>query len=96
MVSWAHVRWRTGASLSLAGATLEPHVDTVNVGIFLLHGLAGILLWGPGRLLSSQGHIHSQGARVSFWPVQGPAYRGHTLTRPHYIQAGLDPGALRT
>lgn len=53
VVSWAHVHWHTGTSLSLAGATLELHVDTVNVGVFLLHRLAGILLWGPGCLLSS-------------------------------------------
>uniref|UniRef100_A0AC11ERH3 Uncharacterized protein n=1 Tax=Ovis aries TaxID=9940 RepID=A0AC11ERH3_SHEEP len=96
VVSWAHVCLHTGTSLSLAGATLELHVDTVKVDIFLLHGLAGILPWNPGCLLSSQGHVHSQGARVSFWPVQGPAYGEHTLTRPHCIQPCLDPRALRT
>ena len=96
MVSWAHACLHTCTSLSVSGATLELHVDTVKVGIFLLHGQAGILLWGPGCLLSSQAHVHSQGARVSFWPVQGSAYGGRTLTRPHCIQAGLDPGALRT
>ncbi|XP_042112356.2 uncharacterized protein LOC101104414 isoform X3 [Ovis aries] len=48
-----------GTSLSLAGATLELHVDTVKVDIFLLHGLAGILPWNPGCLLSSQGPCYS-------------------------------------
>ena len=96
VVSWAHVCLHTCTSLSVSGATLELHVDTVKVGIFLLHGLAGIPLWGPGCLLSSQGHVHSQGACVSFWPVQGSAYGGRALTRPHCIQAGLEPGALRT
>ena len=35
----------TPTSLSVSGATLELHVDTVKVGIFLLHGLVGFLLW---------------------------------------------------
>lgn len=50
-------------------------------GVFLLHGLAGILLWGPGCLLSSEADPLSRGLCL-FWPVQGPAY-GRTLTRPH-------------
>ena len=91
-MSWAHACLHTRTSLSVSGATLQLHMDTVKVCIFLLHGQAGILLWGPGCLLSSQAHVHSQGARVSFWPVQGSAYGGRTLTKPHCIQAGLDPG----
>ena len=92
VVSWAHVCLHTCTSLSVSGATLELHVDTVKVGIFLLHGLAGIPLWGPGCLLSSQGHVHSQGARVTFWPVQSPAYGGRTLTGSTAYRLALTPG----
>ena len=62
---------------------------------FLLHRLAGIPFGVQAACCPHKG-TSTLKRPVSFWPVQGPAYRGHTLTRPHCIQAGLDPGALRT
>ena len=61
-------------------------MDTVKVGIFLLYGLAGILLWGPGCLLSSQGHAHSQEARVFL------ACAGSCLWGMHSHKAPLHSG----